>query len=77
MFASGYVRAYATLAGPQKGMASAETVLFGKNMDWKQLITSIIGDLAWPIVVLVIAFGLRDHIAGLLPKQSLHGRSLW
>lgn len=37
-------------------------------MDWKQLIASIVGDLAWPIVVLVIAFVLRRHIAGLLPN---------
>ena len=37
-------------------------------MDWKQLIASIIGDLAWPIVALVIAFSLRHHIAGLLPN---------
>ena len=37
-------------------------------MDWKQLIASVIGDLAWPIVVLVIAFALRHHIAGLLPN---------
>jgi len=37
-------------------------------MDWKTFVAQIIDTLAWPAVVLLVVYQLRDKIAELLPR---------
>jgi hypothetical protein len=37
-------------------------------MDWKQFIASVVGSLAWPVVVLIFLWVIRRRIGGLLSR---------
>jgi len=42
-------------------------------MDWKQFIASIVGSLAWPLVLLIFLWVIRSRIGGLLSRMiELH-----
>jgi hypothetical protein len=57
------VRAVAVVASPEHLHRERDATLGSTLVNWREFSTSLAGDLAWPVVVLVVLFLFREPIA--------------